>query len=175
MLWCRGRGTSESNVQVSSLKSGLSRRSSKSEGGRAMVERLSPFLFLRGPQRHEGSKKNNKTINAEHQPSRAGSFRAPAWRAQSPQRFAQIRPSIRLPRSTMVGSAKTVSMDVETSEAIERLGDRINGLERSLRGEFREGLAENRRHAEIFFKSLRDDIRLVAEGVAVLSAKIDRM
>ena len=94
-------------------------------------------------------------------------------------------------------------MDVETSEAIERLGERIDALEVSLRteireglgetraelrtefrgglaatstelrSEFREGLAENRRHTEVLFESLRDDIRILAEGVAVLSTKLE--
>ena len=82
-------------------------------------------------------------------------------------------------------------MDVETSEAIEQLGQRVDLLEGSLRGELgslrgdiRAGLAEmelrlerrfeeNRRHTEVLFESLRDDIRILAEGFATLSAKLD--
>jgi hypothetical protein len=64
-------------------------------------------------------------------------------------------------------------MDVETAEAIEQLGDRIDALEGSLRSEFRAGLAENRRHAEVLIESLRDDIRMLAEGFATLTAKLD--
>jgi hypothetical protein len=78
-------------------------------------------------------------------------------------------------------------MDVETSEAIEQLGQRIDALEGSLRGEIgsvrseigslrsevRAGLAENRRHAEVLFESLRDDIRMLAEGFATLTARLD--
>jgi hypothetical protein len=71
-------------------------------------------------------------------------------------------------------------MDVETSGAIEQLGRRIDALEwslrdefGSLRGEFRAGLAESRRHAEVLFESLRDDIRTLAEGFATLTAKLD--
>jgi len=85
-------------------------------------------------------------------------------------------------------------MDVETSEAIEQLGQRIDALEGSLRGEFgslqtkfgflqsefgslrsevRDGIAENRRHTEVLFESLRDDIRMLAEGFATLTAKLD--
>ena len=40
-------------------------------------------------------------------------------------------------------------MDVGTSEAIAQLGERIDALDRSLRNDFREGLAENRRHADV--------------------------
>jgi hypothetical protein len=85
-------------------------------------------------------------------------------------------------------------MDVETSEAIEQLGQRIDALEGSLRGEIgsvrseigsvrseigalrnevRAGLAENRRHAEVLFESLRDDIRMLAEGFATRTARLD--
>jgi hypothetical protein len=81
-------------------------------------------------------------------------------------------------------------MDVETSAAIERLGERIDALEVSLRTEFREGLAEtrielraefregfaeSRRHTEVLFESLRDDIRILAEGFAAVSAKLDAL
>ena len=107
-------------------------------------------------------------------------------------------------------------VDVETSEAIERLGGRIDALDVSLRTEIREGLAESRaefrkslaesrielraefrealaesriesraelredfaesrRHAEVLFESLRDDIRILAEGFGVLSAKLESL
>ena len=72
----------------------------------------------------------------------------------------------------MVGSNPHV-MDVETSGAIEQLGRRIDALEGSLRSEFRAGLAENRRHTEVLVESLRDDIRMAAEGFATLTAKLD--
>ena len=76
------------------------------------------------------------------------------------------------------------AMDVETSEAIEQLGQRIDALEVSLRNEFRAGFAENREHAEglfaesrrhtdVLIESLRDDIRILAEGFATLTARLD--
>jgi len=81
-------------------------------------------------------------------------------------------------------------MDVETSAAIERLSERIDALDVSLRGEmvklgaelraelrgeFREGLAENRRHAQVLFETLRDDIRILAEEFATVSMKLDSL
>jgi len=72
----------------------------------------------------------------------------------------------------MVGSNPR-DMDVETSEAIEHLGQRIDAVELSLRYEFRAGLAENRRHAEVLIESVRDDIRMLAEGFATLTARLD--
>ena len=63
-------------------------------------------------------------------------------------------------------------MDVETAEAIATLGDRIDALLGSLRSEFGP-LARTRRHAEVLFESLQDDIRILAEGFATLTAKLD--
>jgi hypothetical protein len=77
-------------------------------------------------------------------------------------------------------------VDVETADAIERLSERIDALEVSLRGEMttmRDDLRaevatmrdELRRHTDVVAESLRDDIRMVAEGVAHLAVKIDRL
>ena len=62
-------------------------------------------------------------------------------------------------------------MDVETSVALERVADRIERLEVSVH----DGLAENRRHAEILCETLRDDIRILAEGFATISTKLDSL
>ena len=77
-------------------------------------------------------------------------------------------------------------MDVETSAAIEQLAVRLDTLDVSLRtelrsvrddlrAEFRDGLAENRRHAELLFETLHDDIRILAEGFAMISTKLDSL
>jgi hypothetical protein len=73
-------------------------------------------------------------------------------------------------------------MDMEAAEALDAIrGDlrrvettlatEINELRHELRLEMRKG----RCHTEVRFESLHDDIRLVAEGVAVVSAKVDRL
>ena len=88
-------------------------------------------------------------------------------------------------------------MDIETSEVIDRIGARIDTLEASLRDEFsslraewrdessslradvraelREGFAESRRHTDVLFESLRDDIRMLADGFAAVSTKLDSL
>jgi hypothetical protein len=91
-------------------------------------------------------------------------------------------------------------MDVETASALERIGERVDVLNTSLRAEIvalreglrqdiaalrestrleisalREGLTESRRHAVILNESAREDIRFVAEAVAGLSVKIDSL
>ena len=77
-------------------------------------------------------------------------------------------------------------MDLETIEALAHLGERIDTLAMTLRTEIRDGLAENRRHTEQLFEqsnrrtdvligSVRDDIRLLAEGFASISEKVDTL
>ncbi len=91
-------------------------------------------------------------------------------------------------------------MDVETVSALERIGERVNGLNTSLRTEIvafrdglhqeiatlrdglhqeiaalREDLAESRRHAVMLNESTREDIRFVADEVAGLSLQIDSL
>jgi predicted ATP-binding protein involved in virulence len=51
------------------------------------------------------------------------------------------------------------------------IAEQVNGL----RTEFRNGLADVRRHAVVLNESTRDDIRLVAEAVAVLALKVDSL
>jgi regulator of replication initiation timing len=70
------------------------------------------------------------------------------------------------------------SVDVETAGAIDRLGDRIDSLGAEvadLRAALHEGLEENRRYALMLNEHTRDDVRLVAEGVAALAVKIDSL
>ena len=80
-------------------------------------------------------------------------------------------------------------MDVETVSALERIGERVDGLNTSLRTEIvafrdglhqeiaalREDLAESRRHAVMLNESTREDIRFVADAVAGLSLQIDSL
>ena len=51
-------------------------------------------------------------------------------------------------------------------------------LREELRAEsssLREGLADNRRHTDILFESLRDDIHMLADGFAVVGTKLDSL
>ena len=59
------------------------------------------------------------------------------------------------------------------------LRGRMQAIAADLRTEFRQdlrdGFGENRGHTEVLFKSLRDDIRIVAEGLANVVAKLDSL
>ena len=88
-------------------------------------------------------------------------------------------------------------MDLETSNAIDflrqDLGQRITAVEDALRGgarglreemhgelrvlreEMREMRGELMRHAMVLTDRVRDDIRIVADGLAMVSAKLDAL
>ena len=56
-----------------------------------------------------------------------------------------------------------------------RLSAAIRSMESTLRQEIRgEGIV-TRRHFDVVAESLRDDIRLIAEGLVALDAKVERM
>jgi hypothetical protein len=67
-------------------------------------------------------------------------------------------------------------MDTETSEAlatlrsdIQRVDLRIDTMAQQLRRE----IVDSRRHLEVLIESVRD-VRLIAKGLAVIGAKVDR-
>ena len=84
-------------------------------------------------------------------------------------------------------------MDLETAEAFgglridlrrveSTLSARIDRSEAALRGEMsqfreqvRDDFAEHRRHTQVLYESVRDDIRIVAEAVAALTPKVDAL
>jgi hypothetical protein len=66
-------------------------------------------------------------------------------------------------------------MDTETAEVVERINARIDLLEASLRAEIRDSLEESKRHAQVLQESVRDDIRILADGFAVISTKLDSL
>jgi hypothetical protein len=63
----------------------------------------------------------------------------------------------------------------EMGQTRDELRGQMGEMRGELRQEFRDGLAENRRHSAMLFESVRDDIRIVAEGVAALTAKVDAL
>ena len=86
----------------------------------------------------------------------------------------------------------------EMEEALEKLNVQVSGITRILptlttkqdlerfatkadlerfatKADLRDGIADFKRHADILIKSVRDDIRLVAEGVASIITKVDSL
>lgn len=73
-------------------------------------------------------------------------------------------------------------MDIETAGAIETLRTDIHRVEREvlrveriLSAKMHELNDDTRRHADIQFESVRDDIRMVAEHLVVLGSKVDSL
>lgn len=88
-------------------------------------------------------------------------------------------------------------MDIETTAAIDRLNEGMTSLRADVTGlradvtdlradvtdlrvemregfaDVREGLEEGKRHSRLLFEDLKDDIRILAEGLASLSTRRD--
>jgi hypothetical protein len=77
------------------------------------------------------------------------------------------------------GASVRDELRTEIRAVRDELGAKINSESASvrsdLRAELREGFAENRRYTELLFESLRDDIRMLAEGYAAMSTKLDSL
>jgi len=73
---------------------------------------------------------------------------------------------------------RVVALDgrvVVLGESITAVDDRLTTVEQRLRQEIREEAMTTRRHFDVVAESLRDDIRLIAEGLVALAAKVDGM
>jgi hypothetical protein len=70
-------------------------------------------------------------------------------------------------------------MDADTRDALEAvrvdLRQEMREMEGRLRREIREEGTTTRRHFDVVTESLRDDIRIIAEGLVTLDAKVDAM
>jgi uncharacterized protein involved in exopolysaccharide biosynthesis len=63
-------------------------------------------------------------------------------------------------------------LDASLQEVDARLSAEIRRVETTLRHEIREEGIATRRHFDVVAESLRDDIRIIAEGVIALDAKV---
>ena len=65
----------------------------------------------------------------------------------------------------------TLRTDLQNADA--RLSAEIRRVETTLRQEIREEGIDTRRHFDVIAESLRDDIRIIAEGLIALDTKVD--
>jgi len=65
------------------------------------------------------------------------------------------------------------NVDERVREVDTRLSAEIRRVEATLRQEIREEGIATRRHFDVVAESLRDDIRIIAEGVIALDAKVE--
>ncbi len=66
-------------------------------------------------------------------------------------------------------------VDTRLSEVDTRLSAGIRRVETTLRQEIREEGIATRRHFDVVTESLRDDIRIIAEGFVALDTKVERI
>ena len=66
-------------------------------------------------------------------------------------------------------------MDIKTSETIGVVRNDIRRVELSIRTEMGHLRDELKRHVDVVAANLRDDIRIIAEGLIALEAKVDRL
>jgi hypothetical protein len=71
--------------------------------------------------------------------------------------------------------ARVQTLDASLHEVDVRLSAEIRCVETSLRQEIREEGIATRRHFDVVTESLRDDIRIIAEGLVALDAKVETM
>jgi putative N-acetylmannosamine-6-phosphate epimerase len=64
-------------------------------------------------------------------------------------------------------------MDAAIKEEFAAVRAEIRGVETTLRAEIREEGIATRRHFDVVAESLRDDIRIIAEGLIALDAKVE--
>ena len=65
-------------------------------------------------------------------------------------------------------------MDVKTLEALQALRAEVVRMGNRLEAALRDGLAENRRYVDRAADSVRDDLRIIAEGLAAADADAGR-
>jgi chromosome segregation ATPase len=65
------------------------------------------------------------------------------------------------------------TLDASLHEVDARLSAEIRRVETTIRQEIREEGRATRRHFDVVAESLRDDIRIIAEGLIALDAKVE--
>jgi uncharacterized protein involved in exopolysaccharide biosynthesis len=71
--------------------------------------------------------------------------------------------------------ARVRDVDTRLAEVDTRLTAEIRRVETTLRQEIQEEGVATRRHFDVVAESLRDDIRIIAEGFVALDAKVERI
>lgn len=71
--------------------------------------------------------------------------------------------------------ARVQTLDASLHEVDARLSTEIRRVETTLRQEIREEGIATRSHFDVIAESLRDDIRIIAEGLIALDAKVEAM
>ena len=85
---------------------------------------------------------------------------------------AEIRGESAAVRDDLRAEIRGESAAVRDDLRVEIRGESVS-VRDELRAEIRDSLAESKRHAQVLHENVRDDIRMLAEGFAALSARLD--
>ena len=91
--------------------------------------------------------------------------------------IARVEASVRADLGEVETGLRADIRRVETtlSDRIDSLSGQLGATTSSLRAEMRQMGQESKRHSEVLFESLRDDIRIIAEGLVSLGAKVESL
>jgi hypothetical protein len=87
--------------------------------------------------------------------------------------FASVRTELRNELKDGLASVRT-ELRTELKDGLTSVRTEIADLRAELRAEIREGVAEAKLHGRVLYGSMQDNNRLLAEGFATLSAKIEK-
>jgi phage-related minor tail protein len=91
--------------------------------------------------------------------------------------IGNVEASLRTDLTSVESSLRADIRRVETtvSDRIDSLSGQLGATTSSLRNEIRQMGQDSKRHTKVLVESLRDDIRIIAEGLASLSAKVESL
>jgi hypothetical protein len=100
---------------------------------------------------------------------------------ETSEAITTLRADVRRVETTLSDRIDIISRQVDglsgkvdsLSGKVDSLDGRLDATASSLRDEMRQIGQESKRHSEVLFESLRDDIRIVAEGLVSLGAKVE--
>src|SRR5262249_23829497 len=92
--------------------------------------------------------------------------------------MASMKGDMTLMKSDMVslkGDMVSMKSDMSSMKSdMVSLKSDLASTKAELRSEMRAGFADAKRYTDVLFESLKDDIRIVADGVATITAKLDK-
>jgi chromosome segregation ATPase len=93
---------------------------------------------------------------------------------ETAEAITTLRADIRRVETTLSDRINTLNRQFDDlGGKVDDLRGRLDATASSLRDEMRQIGQESKRHAEVLFESLRDDFRIVAEGLVSLGAKVE--
>lgn len=95
-----------------------------------------------------------------------------ATKAELKEEIGGVRADIQTVGSDLRGEMQSVRADVQSMQTDMQL---MRADMQAMRTDMQAMRTELRQHTDVVFESVRDDIRIVAEGLAALGVKVDKL